>query len=243
MTKQLSPAKKSSLKLKSCLLGLALSATGASVNAEITDITISNLSHGLHFTPILVAAHNDDTQLYQLGQTASDALATMAEGGNITPLAEYVTGMSGITVENPAGGLLAPAGMVSTDINSDGYSHLSLTAMILPSNDGFVGLDSWPIPTEAGTYTLYLNAYDAGSEANDEIINGGGALGAPGIPMAPNGDGGTGAMGVTDVETNETVHVHRGTLGDSDPAGGYSDLDSSIHRWLNPVAKVVITVE
>jgi len=32
---------------------------------------------------------------------------------------------------------------------------LSVAAMILPSNDGFVGIDSWPIPAEAGTYTLF----------------------------------------------------------------------------------------
>ena len=27
---------------------------------------------------------------------------------------------------------------------------------------------------------------------------------------------------------------------DDDPEGGVSDLDRSVHRWLNPVAKVVI---
>jgi hypothetical protein len=27
-----------------------------------------------------------------------------------------------------------------------------------------------------------------------------------------------------------------------EPVGGISDLDSSVHHWLNPVAKVVVTV-
>jgi hypothetical protein len=31
-------------------------------------------------------------------------------------------------------------------------------------------------------------------------------------------------------------------LGDTDPSGGVSDLDSRIHRWLNPVAKLVLTI-
>jgi hypothetical protein len=38
------------------------------------------------------------------------------------------------------------------------------------------------------------------------------------------------------------VHIHRGVLGDDDPSGGASDLDSTAHRWLNPVAKLVIEV-
>ena len=38
------------------------------------------------------------------------------------------------------------------------------------------------------------------------------------------------------------IHVHRGVLGDTDAAGGNSDLDSRIHRWLNPVAKVELTI-
>jgi len=90
---------------------------------------------------------------------------------------------------------------------------------------------------------LYLNAYDAGSEVNDEIVNGGGPLGMPGIPANPGGNGGMNATGVASTEPNTNVHIHRGNLGDTDAAGGVSDLDSRIHRWLNPVAKIVITVE
>ncbi len=38
------------------------------------------------------------------------------------------------------------------------------------------------------------------------------------------------------------VHIHRNALGDTDLEGGASDLDSTVHSWLNPVAKVVVTV-
>ena len=64
-------------------------------------------------------------------------------------------------------------------------------------------------------------------------------VGALGIPIAPGDDGGTGASGV---DANTSVHFHRGVVGDTDPDGGISDLDSSIHRWLNPVTEVVIEV-
>lgn len=118
-----------------------------------------------------------------------------------------------------------------------------MTAMILPSNDGFVGLDGWEIPAEAGTYTIMLNAYDAGTEANNELVNGGGAVGVLGIPAAPGGDSGTNGMGVTDTESNTMIHIHRGSLGDDVMDGGKSDLNNSIHRWLNPVAKLTITIQ
>jgi hypothetical protein len=72
--------------------------------------------------------------------------------------------------------------------------------------------------------------------------SGGGAPGVPGIPADPSGFAGTGGSGVTTTELNSTVHIHRGVVGDLDPAGGASDLDSGLHRWLNPVARVVYQV-
>jgi len=32
-------------------------------------------------------------------------------------------------------------------------------------------------------------------------------------------------------------------LGDTDLSAGTSDLDSRVHRWLNPVAKLTVTVQ
>ena len=117
-------------------------------------------------------------------------------------------------------------------------------AMLLPTNDGFVGLDSLRIPRIPGTYTYFLNGYDAGTEANDELINttDGGTPGVPGIPGAPGEDAGTGGSGAAGVDTNTNVHIHPSVVGDTNPAGGISDLNSTIHRWQNPVAEVIIEV-
>jgi len=38
------------------------------------------------------------------------------------------------------------------------------------------------------------------------------------------------------------VHIHRNGLGDADINGGKSDLDATVHRWLNPVARLTVTV-
>lgn len=229
---------------KYILTGLMSALPFSSALAQDLDITVTNLTHGSHFTPLLVAAHGGASHLFQLGEASSAALQAMAEGGDISGLSTTLDAVAANKQENPAAGLLAPGASTSFSMTTDaGNTYLSLVAMVLPSNDGFVGLDSLHLPTAAGTYTYYLNAYDAGTEANDEIVNGGGAPGVAGIPADPLGMNGTGGTGVAGPDSNDKVHVHRGVIGDTDAAGGASDLDSRIHRWLNPVAKITIEVK
>ena len=159
----------------------------------------------------------------------------MAEGGDISGLVSVLTGADADVSENPAGGLLGPSASTTFEMmNADGNDQLSMATMILPTNDGFAGLNSWMIPEEAGTQTIYLRAYDAGTEANNElVVEGSGASGVLGIPAAPGGMAGMNGTGVTDQEDNQTVHVHRGNLGDDDATGGISDINNTVHRWLN----------
>lgn len=231
--------------LVSFISAALLSATALDSFAATISVKITNLTQAIYFTPLLITAHGSDTKLFRVGESASPELQAMAEGGDLSGLVSSLEPVGASSVINPAEGLLAPASSVMTmSIDTGVNDLLSITAMILPSNDGFVGVDSWPIPTEAGTYTLFLNAYDAGTEANNELIlDGSGAPGMLGIPANPGADSGSNGTGVTTSETNDRVHIHRGTLGDSDLNGGVSDLTSNIHRWLNPVAKLLVTVE
>lgn len=180
------------------LLAIALAASSiASVSAQDLSITFTNLTHGSHFTPLLFSAHDSDQHIFQISTTASQSLQAMAEGGNISGLAADLSAVNADITENPAAGLTAPGQSVSFNMTTQSTNtNLSVAAMILPTNDGFVGLDSLVIPGDAGIYTFYLNAYDAGTEANDEIVNGGGAPGTPGIPADPLGQNGTGATGL-----------------------------------------------
>ena len=227
------------------LITLLAASTFSSVHAADLSIEIENLTNGITFTPFVVAAHSEGTHLFESGQAANPEIQAIAEGGNIDGAVTLLNNINADVVANPAGGLLGPGtateafALTSTDTNTQ----LSIAAMLLPTNDGFAGLDAWTIPSEAGTYTVFLNAYDSGTEANDEIVNGGGPPGVPGIPVAPGGDAGTGGTGAAGADTNTNIHIHRGTLGDTDPNGGVSDLDSRIHRWLNPVVKVTVTVQ
>ena len=205
-------------------------------------IKIQNLTQGMYFTPIAAVAHTPDTSLFEVGEEASPEIQAMAEGGSLAGLTTIATSIGADVLAEPTAGPLGPTESVSGSfMTHDGNTVLSVVAMILPSNDGFIGLDNWTIPTEAGTYTVYLNAYDAGTEANDELV-GGGAPGTPGMPAPPFLTLGTGGSGVTAAINNTNVHIHPGNIGDDDAAGGTSDVTNSIHRWLNPVAKVTVTV-
>ncbi len=220
---------------------LTLGSFSLSSQAAQWDVTITNLTHGNLFTPLLVTAHDSSTHLFQVGAAASSAIGLMAECGDLSEL--LMVGEAGVvdadTISNPAGGLLA-AGASTTAMIDTTSNSLTVTAMVLPSNDAFVGLDAQSIPAEAGTYTYYLNAYDAGTEANDELLAVGCVAGMAGMPGGSADTGGSG--GVAGADSNGNIHVHRGVLGDTDNAGGNSDIDSRIHRWQNPVAKIVVTV-
>ena len=226
---------------------LALSVSPLALQAKTLDIEITNLTQGIYFTPFIVAAHNADHKFFRSGEAASLSLQMMAEGGDVSALAADATS-AGVAeaamAVNPNNGLLMPGkSIASFSIDAPDEAWLSAAAMLLPTNDSFAGLDSWKIPTENGTYTVTLNAYDAGTEVNNElVVPGAGAPGALGIPADPGGTTGTGGTGVTTVEGNTMVHIHRGSLGDDNATGGKSDLDNRVHRWLNPVIKMTVTV-
>jgi hypothetical protein len=231
------------ITLSAAVLAVAMTAAPAA-NAVDFDVQITNLTNSIYFTPLLVAAHPAGNNLFTSGQPASANVQAMAEGGDTSGLIADVTGLGATIVDNPAGGILGPAASTSFNMNTDGTSNdrLSIVAMLLPTNDAFAGLNAIAIPVTPGTYRFDVPAYDAGTEANDELVTGGGMPGVPGIPGDPSMLAGTNGTGAAGADANGNVHIHRGSLGDTDAMGGNSDLDSRVHRWLNPVIRVTITV-
>ena len=223
---------------------IALTLIPSTFAAEYS-VKIENLTHGVYFTPLLVSAHPTGTTLFTSGMPASANLQAMAEGGDISGLAADLMAVGAKSIENPASGLLMPGKYTTADLGDPGAANtqLSITAMLLPTNDGFVTLNNLALPTMPGTYTYLLNAYDAGTEANDEV-RGSGASGMAGMPVPPPLETlvGTGGTGIT-ATAEGYVHIHRGVLGDHNATGGASDIDASSQRWLNPVARVTLTVK
>lgn len=232
--------------MKAIVFGLtALLGAQTALGADYS-IRIQNLMRGTYIAPILVAAHPLGNKTFELGSPASTSLQRMAEGGDISGLASDMQSVGATLQADPNGGPLAPGKSVTTTLNTNGApanTQLTILGMMVPTNDGFIGLNAVTLPKKPGTYQYELNAYDAGTEANDEI-RGSGVPGQPGMPVPAALDSMVGHNGTGEPATAEGfVHIHRGILGDTDPNGGPSDLDSTLNRWLNPVVRVTVTVK
>jgi hypothetical protein len=226
---------------------LCLAAALAPLPAAAADwtVTVTNVTNGTYFTPLMVAAHGGTADAFDLSEPASPDLRAAAECGDTSGLiADF--GAAGADMDNnPAGGALAPGASATATLHPHhGNDMLTIVGMLVPTNDGFFGLDAVRVPKEPGTYTFAVDGYDAGTEGNDEILNATGCMpGKPGMPGDPTGLAGTGGTGVASFDYNTNVHVHPGPVGDLDPTGGPSDLDASVHRWVNPIGYVTVTVE
>jgi len=224
---------------------LVAAALGLGGVAQATDfeVTVTNITAGVYFTPLIASAHPADVSMFEVATEASPQLQAIAEGGDVSGMAELLESI-GASVST-GGGLLAPGQSETLTVStSDANTRLSLSSMLLPTNDGFFGVNSIPFPSSAGvTEYHFARAYDAGTEANDELV-GSGAPGEAGFPTPPPvvASGlGTGGIGVpADIEG--FVTVHRGVLGDLDPDGGFSDINSAVHTFNSPVARISVTM-
>src|SRR5712692_2420057 len=224
--------------LRLVLLGTLLAACGllgkiawADEDADSGDgqrfeITVTNLTRGQQFTPILVATHTKEVNLFKLGAPASPQLATLAEEGNTGPLATLLLGMPEVKDVVTAVGLTNP-GQSKTVIVQSGrkFEHVSVAAMLIPTNDGFFAINNVEGPKGEHVLTLFSPAYDAGSERNDELCS---SIPGPFFTEC-GGPGGDAKVGGGE----GYVHIHAGIH-------GIGNLNASQRDWRNPVAKIMI---
>ncbi|MFA9418842.1 MAG: spondin domain-containing protein [Gammaproteobacteria bacterium] len=212
--------------------GLVVTSSSALADGHKTyEVTITNITNAIIFTPILVASHKKGlAPLFELGSPASDGMTAIAEGGNIVPLATTL-GANPDVVDVKNSGALPPGHSVTVTVSAEnGAKHISVASMMLPTNDGFIGLNGVKAPKK-GTAIYYSPGYDAGSEFNDEWC-----VNIPG-PQCAIVNGGYMGEGFSDPdETDEGyVHINRGIQENG-------DLLSATYDWRNPVAKITITL-
>ena len=211
------------------LLGLTVligAQTPTAAAAPRFEVTVTNLTRGQQFTPILVASHRAGVRLFTLGSPASLEVATLAEEGNTAPLAALLLATPGVKDFATSAGLLNPGQSVTISVDAGGgFDHLSVAAMLIPTNDGFFALNGVEGPLGNQTLTLYSPAYDAGSERNDELC-----ASIPGPFFAECGGAGSGGK---PGGGEGYVHIHAGIH-------GIGDLDPAQRDWRNPVAQITI---
>ena len=190
-------------------------------------VEITNLTNAQSFTPRLAATHSADVQIFSAGTMASPALRILAETGNPGPLAGVLSTMAGIAdiaIGDTPMFLERGATEVLMLTARGGATRLSLAAMLIPTNDAFVGLNT-PLPNGNKTTEVYAYAYDAGTELNDELC-----ASIPGPDYVECG--GPGGMGAPPAPDEGYITIHRGIQGVGD---FFPTRD-----WRNPVARVRI---
>lgn len=204
---------------------LALAGTAAAAGKTVYEVTITNLTRGQVFTPPILVSHASGVRLFVPGQPASDELESLAEAGDVSPLANALGGMPGVLDIATSLDPVPPGGAVTLRVSTQGhFRHLSLAGMLVPTNDGFVALNGIAGPRGNKTMTLRAPAYDAGTEPNSEAC--------ADIPGPPGVCGGEGADLSEDGEGY--VHIHAGIH-------GIADLSPGARDWRNPVAEIRIS--
>lgn len=194
-------------------------------------VTVTNLTRGQTFTPVLVASHREGVTLFTPGQAPSPELAVLAEEGDVAPLTALLLSSPLVrAVANsgaPPGGFVGPGQSKIVVVDGGrGADHISVTAMLIPTNDGFFGLNGVRAPRGSEVLSYLSPAYDAGSERNDELC-----ASIPGPFFTECGGPGGGAQPAGGEEGY--VHIHAGIH-------GVGDLEASARDWRNPVALITI---
>jgi hypothetical protein len=213
----------------SCALALSLGIWGAGeLEAASTAtmqnryrVTITNVTRGQIFSPALVYSSDGSAPFYELGEMASPELALLAEDGDNSALAATLLGTQGVFDVRSGAGVLMPGDTQEVVLlGRSGQRMIGLAGMLVSTNDAFYARQNVVAPAK-GKKSFFVQAYDAGSEANTEDCMY--------IPGPPCGSG-----GMHDPQAAEGfIHVHNGVHG----GGG---LDPALHDWRGPVARVTI---
>jgi hypothetical protein len=186
-------------------------------------ITITNITRGQLFGPILVATHRPGVRIFELGRPASAELETLAETGDPRPLAEWLRNLAEVKAVTSTNAVLKPGESVTIRVRTGwhGFHRVSLASKLLPTNDGFFALNSVRGPLRLHGKSFFSPALDAGTEVNDELC-----ASIPGPDCGGNGGEDEGFV----------VHVHSGIH-------GIGHLIPARRDWRNPVARVRVRLE
>ncbi len=158
-------------------------------DAALYEVTVTNLTPGVVFTPPLIAIHKEGlVSLFNAGDPASDDLELVAEMGDTTDLKATLDADPNVAATvTPPGGPIGPGQSDTVEIEAAGdFNRISLVGMLLPTNDGFFAVNGVDVPTfSRNPAVFYSPGYDAGTEVNDELC-----ASIPGPPGICGGGGG-----------------------------------------------------
>lgn len=183
-------------------------------------ITVTNLTPGQPFAPIMAASHHSGMSFFEVGQAPSDELAMLAEAGNGKPMAAKLLATPGVSDAQVSTTGTLPGKTTTLMITAKrGTDNVSIGSMLGATNDAFLAITDVDLPKGRRVVTYMAEAYDAGSEDNDELAATVPGVGGEGYSPTNHGEG--------------FVHIHNGIH-------GIGALPAHIRDWRNPVAEITI---
>jgi len=214
-----------------------LSGTPSVVSAPVPVVSVENFSYKVTLqnvtlsqpmAPMAVVYHSKDVAVFEVGQASSLGLEKLAEDGDNSMLLLELS--DNILVEASIGGngLILPSKSDTVTIEGKETECISVSAMLVNTNDAFAGVDCVNISklNNGEILTLELPVYDAGTEANSEE--------AQTIP----GPAGGGEGFNTARDDRNFVTVHNGAVTKDD--GLITSALTQAHKWNNPAALLTI---
>ncbi len=132
--------------MKKVIAGFCLMLCGMSMafadNMKTYRVTITNGTLHYVITPPLIVTHHKRFHLFQIGQPASDGLATLAESGNNQPLLMEVESTNGVMDVIAGGAPILFGQSASFKIQARNKARISLVGMLTSTNDGFAAINS-----------------------------------------------------------------------------------------------------
>lgn len=212
----------SALVAIAAVAALIPSAAGSNQGSRNWQVTITNLTPAgsQPLSPPLLVVHSNRADVWSVGTIATHAVAAIAEDANNAPAVSALTGYPGVLrVQTGAGGPIPPGASRTYSVQTRGhFDRLTVLTMLVNTNDGFTGLDSLHVHGH-GT-TLSTDAYDAGSERNNERM---GYIPGPccNHPFVRDPEG-------------AVIRMHEGIT-------GRGDLNPAVYGWTGPAARIQIS--
>jgi hypothetical protein len=205
-------------------------------------VTVANLTPYQPFTPPAVAAHRGSVEVFSVGEPANEAVQQVAENGNLKPLSDLISSTNAIRGSAVGTGPLVPASdpgdtghpyYVELHLDADASARfLSFISMLVATNDGFVGLDTVPLPQAVNSsVTYYAQGYDAGTETNTEMFE----------DLVPPAQGLTGVNrdGVDGTDQSNPDLAENGVITPHPGITGVGDVPE-MFAWDEPAASLVV---
>ena len=216
--------------MKKIILLLAVMINGSMAFAEedsnfftkVYKVTIVNLTKGQPITPPVVTVHSPHSQLFKLGEEASQGLKELSQDGVTDKLVEELNENKYFIRTEVGNGVILPGQSGEIEIKArNSRFKVSVVAMLARTNDAILALSRGSLDLHKGQKVAYLaSVYDAGAETNTESC--------AHIPAPPCNNPGVGTDGGEGI-----VHPHPGNQ-------NIGDLEPLRDAFASKVAKIII---